>query len=282
MRTPSTDQSSRRSPHRKNCTRTVNYFIGRHTGTGSTFTRGHCILGRRLESRRPLRVLSLMPTHRRLRLEWCRARGNWTAEEWNQVVFSDESRFNLSNDDNCVRVWRPRGERLNPALALQRHTAPTADVILLGAIAYNTRSFLELIRGTMTAQRYVHDILQPHVLPLMQRLPGTFFQQDNSRPPTARVSQDCLHTVSTLTWPARSPDLSPIEHIWDHLGRRVGHPTSLNELEARLQQIWNEMSQDMIQNLYVSVPDGIALWNGIAFGTGTETSVEKSVEFSRP
>ncbi|GFY19321.1 transposable element Tcb2 transposase [Trichonephila clavipes] len=56
-----------------------------------------------LEFRRPLRVLPLTPTHRCLRSEWCRARGNWTAAEWNQVDFSDKSRFNLSNDDNRVR-----------------------------------------------------------------------------------------------------------------------------------------------------------------------------------
>ncbi|GFW88871.1 transposable element Tcb1 transposase [Trichonephila clavipes] len=60
-----------------------------------------------LESQHPLRVLPLMPTHQRLRLEWSRARGNWSAAEWNQVVFSDESTFNLSSDDNCVRVRRP-------------------------------------------------------------------------------------------------------------------------------------------------------------------------------
>ncbi|GFV03769.1 transposable element Tcb2 transposase [Trichonephila clavipes] len=71
----------------------------------------------------------------------------------------------------------------------------------------------------------------------MQRLPEAIFQQDNARPHTARVSQDCLHTVTTLPWPALFPDLSPIEHIWDHLGLRVALPTSLNELEARLQQI---------------------------------------------
>ncbi|GFW60331.1 transposable element Tcb2 transposase [Trichonephila clavipes] len=158
----------------------------------------------------PLRVLSLTPTHQRLRLEWCRARGNWTAAEWNQVVFSDESRFNLSSDDNRVRVWRPRDERLNPAFALQRHTAPTAAVMVWGAIAYNTRSPLVLIRGTMTAQRYVHDILQPHVLSFMQRLPGTIFQQDNARPHTARVllsflglpnPQICLQlSISGIIW----------------------------------------------------------------------------------
>ncbi|GFX54271.1 transposable element Tcb1 transposase [Trichonephila clavipes] len=93
----------------------------------------------------------------------------------------------------------------------------------------------------------------------MQRLPLVILQQDNALPFTARVSPDCLRTVTTLSWPSRSPDMSPIEHIWDHLGRRVGHPTSLKELEVRLQQIWNEISQDIIQNLYASKPDRVAL-----------------------
>ncbi|GFS60420.1 transposable element Tcb2 transposase [Trichonephila clavipes] len=134
-----------------------------------------------------------------------------------------------------VFVGRPRGECFNPAFALQRHTAPTASVMAWGAIAYNTRSPLVLIRGSMTAQRYAHDILQSHVLPLMQRLPGAIFQQDNAPSPTARVSQDCLHTVTTIPWPAQSPYWSPIKHIWYYLKRRVGHPTSLNELEEWLQ-----------------------------------------------
>ncbi|GFX15933.1 hypothetical protein TNCV_522401 [Trichonephila clavipes] len=39
--------------------------------------------------------------------------------EMEPVVFSDKSKFSLSSDDNRVRVWRPRGERLNPPFALQ-------------------------------------------------------------------------------------------------------------------------------------------------------------------
>ncbi|GFV73034.1 transposable element Tcb2 transposase [Trichonephila clavipes] len=73
-----------------------------------------------------------------------------------------------------------------------------------------------MIRGTVTAQRYVHDILQPNVLPLMQRLPGAIFLQDNAGPHTARVSQDCLRTVTILSWPALFPDLSRIKYIWDN------------------------------------------------------------------
>ncbi|GFV21371.1 retrovirus-related Pol polyprotein from transposon 412 [Trichonephila clavipes] len=91
-----------------------------------------------------------------------------------------------------------RNARLQPtasfaALQVQRRTAPTAGVMVWDAIAYNTRSLLVLIRGTMTAQRYVHDI--------MQRLPRAIFQQDNAQPHTARMSQDCLHTVTILPWP---------------------------------------------------------------------------------
>ncbi|GFV53150.1 transposable element Tcb2 transposase [Trichonephila clavipes] len=112
-------------------------------------------------------------------LEWCHARGNWTGAERHQVVFSDESRFNLSSDDNSVLVWRPRG-KFNLAFALQRHTSPIAGVIVWETIAYNTRSPLVLIYGSMTAQRYVYDIVQPYVLPHMQRSPGAIFQQDNS------------------------------------------------------------------------------------------------------
>ncbi|GFT20822.1 transposable element Tc1 transposase [Trichonephila clavipes] len=245
LRTPSTDHQSRRPPHHKKCMRTANCFISRHSGTdllgnplSSRTIRMH-LAERHLGSRCLLRVLLFAPTHRRLHFEWCRARRNSAATEWNQVGFSDESRFNLSSDDNHVRVWIPLGERLNPAFILQRYTAPTTDVMLWGVIALITRSPLVLTHGIKTAQWYVHDILQPYVLSLMQRLPGAIFQEDNDLPSTKRVSQDCL-PVTTLPWLARSPYLSPIEHVWDHLGRRVGHPTSVNDIEAKLQQVLNK------------------------------------------
>ncbi|GFV21386.1 transposable element Tcb2 transposase [Trichonephila clavipes] len=160
-----TDQSSRRPPHRTKCTHTANCLIAAiqvHVAPSLGAPVSSRTIRRRLAegylgSRCPLRVLPLKTTHRRLRLEWCHARGNWTAAERNQVVFSDESRFNLSSDDNRVRVWIPRGEHLNPAFALQRHTAPSAGVMLWGTIAYNTRSPLVLIRGAIKAQRNVHD-----------------------------------------------------------------------------------------------------------------------------
>ncbi|GFX54634.1 DDE_3 domain-containing protein [Trichonephila clavipes] len=69
------------------------------------------------------------------------------------------------------------------------------------------------MRGTLTGQRYVDDILRPHVGPFLNGLPEAIFQQDNALPHTARVAQDFLCHFQTLPWSTRSPDLSPVEHV---------------------------------------------------------------------
>ncbi|GFU83358.1 DDE_3 domain-containing protein [Trichonephila clavipes] len=70
------------------------------------------------------------------------------------------------------------------------------------------------MRGTLTGQCHVDDFLRPHVGPFINGLPGAIFQQDNARPHTAGVAQDFLRYFQTLPWPARSPDLSPVEHVF--------------------------------------------------------------------
>ncbi|GFW24192.1 transposable element Tcb1 transposase [Trichonephila clavipes] len=63
-----------------------------------------------LSTRRPLLGLPLTQNHRRLRRQWCDERRMWVAE-WNEVVFTDESRTCLQHPDGRIRVWRHRGER---------------------------------------------------------------------------------------------------------------------------------------------------------------------------
>ncbi|GFW70758.1 DDE_3 domain-containing protein [Trichonephila clavipes] len=97
-----------------------------------------------------------------------------------------------------------------PPNTVLRLTARTAGVMVWAAIAYDSRSTLIRMRETLTGQRYVDDILQPHVGPFLNGLPGAIFQQDNARLHTARVAQDFLRHFQTLPWPARSPDFSPV------------------------------------------------------------------------
>ncbi|UYV78675.1 RGS9 [Cordylochernes scorpioides] len=129
-----------------------------------------------LHSCRPLRRLPLTPPNRRQRLEWCRARSTWMTE-WHRVVFSDESRFCLSSDSRRVRVWRRRGEMSNPAAIVERPTVRQRGIMVWGAIAYDSRSPLLRIQGTMTAQRYVDDVLRPVTLPYLQGYPMPFISR---------------------------------------------------------------------------------------------------------
>ncbi|GFW68132.1 transposable element Tcb1 transposase [Trichonephila clavipes] len=172
-----------------------------------------------LKLKLPFRALLLTPEHRQPRLQWCQARSMKNVTDWQKVVFSDEFRFGLGTDDNRVRVWRHPGERYNSPHTVLRHTARTAGLMVWGAIAYDSRSTLIGMRGTLTGQRYVDDILRPHVGPFLNGLPGAIFLQDNARPHTSRVAQDFQRHFQTLPWLARSPDLSPVEPVWDQLKR---------------------------------------------------------------
>ncbi|UYV84691.1 hypothetical protein LAZ67_X003114 [Cordylochernes scorpioides] len=157
----------------------------------STRTISRRLVANGLHSCRPLRRLPLTPPNRRQRLEWCRARSTWVTE-WHRVVFSDESSFCLSSDSRRVRVWRRRGERSNPAAIVERPTVRQRGIMVWGAIVYDSRSPLLRIQGTMTAQRYVDDVLRPVTLPYLQGVPNALYQQDNARPHTARISQKAL------------------------------------------------------------------------------------------
>ncbi|GFV71533.1 transposable element Tcb2 transposase [Trichonephila clavipes] len=134
------------------------------------------------------------------------------------------------------------------------------------AIAFDSRSAFIVMRGTLTGQRYVDDILRPHVGPSLNVLPRAIFQLDNALPHTARVAQDFLHLFQTLPWPARFPDLSPVEHVWNQLKRKMSSCHSVHDLELAVQDLWAHLPQDNIRCLINSMPDHVAA--SIANGVG--------------
>ncbi|GFV52268.1 HTH_Tnp_Tc3_2 domain-containing protein [Trichonephila clavipes] len=70
----------------------------------------------------------------------------------------------------------------------------------------------------------------------------------------------------TLPWPARSPDLSPVEHVWDQLKLQMPSCPSVHDLELTVQDLWAQLPQDNIRCLINSVPDRVAAY--IAAGGG--------------
>ena len=115
----------------------------------------------------------------------------------------------------CLAATR-RGERYANPCVRQTDRWKGASVMFWGGISTRRRTQLVVIDGNLTAQRYVNLVLRPVVLPFLNAHRDiTTFQQDNARPHSAQLTQDFLRYshVNVMPWPARSPDLSPIEHL---------------------------------------------------------------------
>ncbi|GFV83031.1 transposable element Tcb2 transposase [Trichonephila clavipes] len=208
--------------------------IARHTtqATGrriSRFTVVRRLHGGGLFARRPVRCVPLTPAHRRRRSLWCREHRNWRDNEWGRVLFTDESRFSLSSDSHRILIWRERGSRNHPSNIIERDRYGGRGVLVWGGI----------MLGAMGLQ-----------FPFM----------DDNAPCHRTVAAEQLlesEDIERMDWPARSPDLNPIEHVWDFLGRRLAArtlpPVTIRELRLALQDEWAAMPQQLIDTLILSM-----------------------------
>ncbi|GFW78581.1 transposable element Tcb1 transposase [Trichonephila clavipes] len=209
-----------------------------------------------LSARRSLLGLPLKQNHRRLHHQWCDERRMWVAE-WNEVVFTDESRIRLKPHGIRIRVWKHRGERMHNNYRLTGH-AP--GIMVWGCIGYHSRTPLGRITGTLNSQHYISEVLQPVVLPYLQGLATAIFQQDNERPRVTRIVQRFFvnHQIELLPWLDCSPDLSPIENMWSMVPQRlthIAHPVATpDQLWQRVEASWSAVPQEHIQSLFDSMP----------------------------
>ncbi|UYV81675.1 PLEKHG4 [Cordylochernes scorpioides] len=154
-------------------------------------------------------------------------------------IFCDKFRFLLCPDDCRKRAWRRPGQRVDPGLTVENHTGPQQGVMVWDAISFDSRTPLLVIPGTLTAQRYVDDILRPVLLPFLSHNPGLTFQQDNARP-------------HVLLW--------IVFNLAEHFPRQ-------------LETIWQEIPQHTIRNLYQSMTRRVAVSiqaRLLAFGCGLD------------
>ncbi len=215
-----------------------------------------------LRSCRPATGPVLSRRHRRARLAFAQGHKYWTVDDWSQVLFTDESRFSLQGPDGRQRVWRKPGERYKAGMFSTRSNFYGGSVMVWGGISYHAKTELHTFGKTsVTANSYISDILLDYVVPFAPYIGDRFLlMQDNARPHVAKLTVDFLEStgIRRLEWPACSPDLNPIEHVWDMLGRRIRSrtppPTSLSGLKDMLLAEWDRIPQHDIQRLIESMP----------------------------
>ena len=210
-------------------------------------------------ARNPVRVPGLTDAHKVNRLDFGNTYVRWNRRQWSKVGFSDESRYCVKHVDGRVKVWRRTGERYEDMCMQEVDQFGGGSVMVWGMMTTQGRSELVEVAGNLNSHRYRDEILRPHMLPYAGAMDEFILMQDNARPHTARIIYQFLEEegIEVMDWPSKSPDLNPIEHLWDQLGKRVARRMTTRSTRADLshflQEEWVHIPQQNIRNLVNSM-----------------------------
>lgn len=199
----------------------------------------------------------LLERHIKARLEFANKHQFW-AEEWHNVVFSDEKKFNLDGPDNSKKYWRDsRQERRS----CYKRGFGGGTLMVWAAFCYKGKTPMCFISTRMNASMYV-ELLDSELIEFAGNIYGDnwTYQQDNAAIHTAKVTKNFFNDrkIPLLQWPALSPDLNPIEDLWGILSARVfknGRQfETVRHLKSAIELEWANINVTTIQSLVNSMP----------------------------
>ena len=173
------------------------------------------------------------------------------------ILFSNECWFHLSHANGCERVNQRRGQRFADACIIEQDRIRGGSVLVWGGIMGGNKTCLIVINGIINAQTNINDVLAVEALLFIQFLgPNVSVMHDNACQHSAAITRQFLATnkVNVLAWPVNSPNLNPIEQVWDKLARHVrrNHAKhTVNDLAVALKAEWSNQPEPYIQH-YVS------------------------------
>ncbi|GFX43013.1 transposable element Tc3 transposase [Trichonephila clavipes] len=167
----------------------------------------------------------------------------------------------MESDSGRLLIWREQRTRYHQSNTVERHSYRGGGILVWAGISLGGHTDLHVFHGgTVTGLRYRDEILDPYVRPYAAAIGNDFIlMDDNARPHRAGIVEEYLkdHVLERMEWPARSPDLNPIEHLWDYLGREVAAlnppPRSLHELKQGLLCVWSSLPIPVSDNLINSM-----------------------------
>lgn len=246
----------------KYCTETLNTPVSHQTIIRMLHQAG-------LKSYRKIPKPPLNEINRIKRLEFATQYGNWSVEDWEQVIFSDETRISAYPLNGNDSMWAEPTEEFNEDLVVPRVHSDGIGISVWACISKFGLHDVASTEGSMNSEMYV-GILDKHLLPVISEyFPNgdVIFQLDNAPIHTAEVTTNFLddNDITKLTWPPYSPDLNPIENFWAYLKKKVAaQPEAKNKeilwnnVLAVMPELWNNETTEMIKRYYKSMPKRLA------------------------
>lgn len=220
-----------------------------------------------LRRRKSVKVPMQTVIHHQSRLQWAHDHQNWTTEQWKTVAWSGESHFLLHRVDGQVYVRRLSGEEMTPGCTVERSQPAESSVTLWAIFCWETLGPCIHVDVTLPRTTYLNSVAdQVHNFMAMVFPDGRgHFQQDNAPCHSATIGQEWFEEhdkeLQVLPWPPNSPDLNPIEHLWDVLETQVqsmeASPCNINDLKDMLLTSWCQIPEVTFRGLVESMPQRV-------------------------
>lgn len=198
----------------------------------------------------------LTEEHKKKRVQWAEEKVDY-GSKWDEVIFSDEKKFNLDGPDGCQFYWHDlRKEEEN---FFSRQMGGQSVMVWAGFSAKG-KTKIAFLEGKQDSRKYI-DTLWNYLLPFAMEKHGSSFefQQDNAAIHTSSLTKSFLSAgnVKTMQWPALSPDLNPIENLWGILVHRVyaggAQYEDLTSLKNKIEVEWEKLGENELKPLIKSM-----------------------------
>lgn len=213
-----------------------------------------------LHGRVPRKKPFISSTNRKKRMAFAESHRFSSCHFWNGTIFSDESKFEIFGGRRKNKIWRSKNSELLPQNLVPTVKHGGGSVMVWGCMSAAGVGKLVFVESTMRKEDYLKILkqnLKESVKILGLGVPWTF-QQDNDPKHTAIIVKNWLNknVPNQLNSPPQSPDINPIEHLWEHLDRQIRkrNITSKDHLKKCLLEEWSKIPTNVTQNLVDSMP----------------------------
>jgi DDE superfamily endonuclease len=211
-----------------------------------------------VKAKKPL----LTARHKARRMDFVNNFSNFSYFDWKTVIWSDECKFALTNTNHREFYWKRRSDPLKDSHVKQTLKFGGKSIMAWACITSKGVGKLVRIDGIMTAEKYI-KILEEGLIGTLEdhelSLSSSLFMHDNDPKHTAKSTKEWLrrNKINVMDWPAQSPDMNPIENLWNlvdqRLRKREKKPANAEELWQMVQAEWNALDLKVIRSLYISM-----------------------------